>query len=102
MPNLPIISFNAGKLTPLIDIRSDVEKYSSGCRILQNMIPLIYGPVVRRPGTKFIANVEDHSVKSRMKDFIFSTTVAYKIELADQIFNVYFEEDVVTLSGSIV
>ncbi len=91
MANLPVISFNAGKLTPLIDVRSDTEKYSSGCRILKNMIPLIYGPVTRRPGTKFIANVEDHDVKSRMVSFIFSATIAYELEFSDQILNVYFE-----------
>ncbi len=61
MPNFIVLSFNKGKLTPLIDVRGDVEAYSSGCRILQNMIPRIYGPVERRPGTKFIANVADYS-----------------------------------------
>jgi len=54
MANVPIISFNAGELSPQIDARIDVEKYGSGCRHLENMIPLIYGGVERRPGTKFI------------------------------------------------
>ena len=90
MPNLAVISMNAGKLTPLIDVRSDTEKYSSGCRILDNMIPLIYGPVTRRPGTKRIANVQDDSVKSNMIPFIFSATIAYKLEFSDLIINVYF------------
>ena len=91
MANLPVIAFNKGKLTKLIDARSDVEAYSSGCRILQNTIPLIYGPVTRRPGTKFITNVEDHDVKSRAVSFIFSATIAYELEFSDQILNVYFE-----------
>lgn len=91
MANLPVISMNAGKLTPLIDTRADTEKYSSGCRILENMIPLIYGPVTRRPGTKYIANVDDHNVKSRMVSFIFSATIAYELEFSDQILNVYFD-----------
>ena len=91
MPNIPIISLNSGKLTPLIDTRSDTEKYAAGCRILLNMLPLIYGPVTRRPGTKFIANVNDSSVKSKMVDFIFSSTIAYELEFGDQVINVYFE-----------
>lgn len=91
MPSFPVISFNSGKLTPLIDARSDTEKYSPGCRILDNMIPLIYGPVTRRPGTKYIANVDDDSVKSRMIPFIYSATIAYECEFSDQILNVYFE-----------
>jgi hypothetical protein len=55
--NIPITVFNAGKLTPLIDVRTDIEKYSSGCRILENMLPRIYGPVERRPGTIFIVDI---------------------------------------------
>jgi len=88
--NLPVISLNAGKLTPLIDCRADTEKYSSGCRILDNMLPLIYGPVTRRPGTKYIAEVDDSDVKSRMVSFVYSATIAYELEFSDQIINVYY------------
>ena len=100
MPNLKVISLNAGLLTPLIDARSDVEKYSSGCRILENMIPIIYGPVTRRPGTKRIADVEDHDVKSKMVSFIFSSTIAYRLEFSDRIINIYFEETFITSVAS--
>ena len=95
MANIPVISLNAGKLTPLIDVRSDTEKYSSGCRILKNMIPLIYGPVTRRPGTKYLANVDDDDVKSRMVSFIYSATIAYKVEFSNKIINVYFGDSTV-------
>ncbi len=91
MANLGVIRFNKGKFTPLVDVRSDVEAYAGGCRILENMIPLIYGPVTRRPGTLYRANVEDDSKKSRMVSFIFSATIAYDIEFANEIINVYFQ-----------
>ncbi len=91
MPNLGVISFNSGKMTPLVDGRSDIEKYSSGCRELQNMIPRIYGPAERRPGTKKVALVEDASEKSRMIPFIFSSTIAYDLEFAEKVINVYFD-----------
>ena len=54
MANVPIINLNGGVFTPLIDARSDIEKYRSGCRKLENFIPRIYGSIERRPGTKFI------------------------------------------------
>lgn len=95
MANLAIISLNAGLLTPQIDTRSDVAKYPFGCRILENMIPIIYGPVTRRPGVKYIANVDDDDVKSRVISFIFSSTIAYRAEFSDQIINMYFEESAV-------
>ena len=95
MANIPQITFNAGKLTPLADARSDIEKYAFGCRILDDMIPRIYGPVERRPGTKYLADVADHDIKSRMVSFIFSSEIAYKLEFGDQIINVYFGDDLV-------
>jgi len=101
MANLPVITLNSGKLTPLIDARSDVEKYGGGCRELQNMIPLVYGPVTRRPGTLRVANCYDHDVKSRMVKFIYSSTIAYKLEFSNKILNVYYEQTLVdTLATS--
>lgn len=54
MANIPIVNLNGGEFTPLIDTRSDIEKYRSGCRKLENFIPRIYGAIERRPGTRFI------------------------------------------------
>ena len=54
MINVPIINLNSGEFSPLIDVRSDVDKYKSGCRNLENFIPRVYGVVERRPGTKYI------------------------------------------------
>lgn len=54
MANIPIINLNGGEFSPLIDTRSDLEKYSSGCRTLENFLPRIYGAIERRPGTRFI------------------------------------------------
>ncbi len=54
MINVPIVNLNGGVFTPLIDARSDIEKYRSGCRKLENFIPRIYGSIERRPGTRFI------------------------------------------------
>ena len=52
---LAIVNFNGGEYSPKIDARSDTEKYVSGCRKLENMIPLIFGGVEKRPGTEFIS-----------------------------------------------
>lgn len=62
MPNIPIISLNGGEYSSLIDVRSDTEKYSSGCRKLENCFPRIYGCVERRPGTKFIHKAKVYDV----------------------------------------
>ena len=59
MANIGIVSLNGGEFTPQIDSRADVEKYGSGCRHLENCLPRIYGPVTRRPGTKFVTSTVD-------------------------------------------
>ena len=81
MPNLPVISFNAGKLSPLIDARSDIEKYKFGCRTLANMLPRIYGPAERRPGTKYIATTTS---VARVAPFIYSNSIAYILLFEDK------------------
>lgn len=90
MVNVPILSGNAGELSPLIDPRSDIRKYSSGCRTLQNMIPRIYGCVERRPGTKFIASSKNADEVVKMIDFQYSDTIAYEIEVGPEYFRFYY------------
>lgn len=46
-----INNFNAGELNPLVDCRSDISKYASGCKKLENAIPLIKGGAKKMPGT---------------------------------------------------
>jgi len=50
-----IINFNGGQFTPKIDARVDTEKYVSGCRQLDNMIPDVFGNATKRPGTELIS-----------------------------------------------
>ena len=52
--NTAIVSFNNGEVSQHIDARADTEKYASSCRVLRNMLPLVYGDVTRRPGTRFV------------------------------------------------
>jgi len=87
-----ISSFNAGELSPKLDVRSDLEKYYSGCRTLENMIPLVEGGATRMPGTYFALETKDSSKQSRLIPFQFSTIQSYVIEAGDQYFR-FFKED---------
>jgi len=72
-------SFNAGELSPKLVARTDLDKYKNGVAIMENMIPLAEGGAMRRPGTRFIAEISDSTKKARLKDFKFSTTQAYML-----------------------
>ena len=45
-------SFNAGELSPTLEGRVDMSKYTSGCAKLENFIPLIQGGAMKRSGTR--------------------------------------------------
>ncbi len=51
-------SFNAGELSPKIDVRSDIQKYYNGCRTMENFFPLVEGGAQRVPGTYYVAEVK--------------------------------------------
>lgn len=102
MANLSVISFNTGEVTPQIDARSDIEKYTSSCRILENFIATIYGAVTRRPGTKYIATAKNTDESIRMVPFIFSSTTAYVCEFGDLYIRFYLDNEQLTSEGSAV
>jgi hypothetical protein len=84
MPIAQLIpSFNAGELSPLLDARTDIDKYASGCRELQNFIPTPYGPNMRRPGTELVGAAKVAGKKARLIPFVFSETARYQIELGE-------------------
>lgn len=84
-----LVSFNAGELSPLLDARVDIEKYSNGCRQLQNAIIETYGAARRRPGLQFIAEAADSTGPVRLIEFQFSTTTTFILELSEELIRFY-------------
>jgi hypothetical protein len=84
MANLLVTALNAGELSPYMDARTDVEKYRSGCRTLENMIVLPYGGVYRRAGTEYLGEAKNASQRCRLIGFNFSVTTTFVLELGHQ------------------
>jgi len=78
-----LTNFTGGELSPRLDGRNDLAKYSSGCATLQNLIVYPHGSAARRPGTNFVAQVADSDNKSRLIPFEFSTTQTYMLEFSN-------------------
>lgn len=95
-----LISFNAGELSPLLDARTDIDKYGKGCRQLQNALLETYGAVRRRPGTRFVAEAKFSNRKCRLLEFEFSVNTQFIIELGHQYMRFYKDGAQVLLSGS--
>ena len=56
---LTILAFNAGELTPELDVRIDADKYMQGCRTMENILPMVQGGARRMPGTKYVAETKN-------------------------------------------
>lgn len=78
-----IPSFNAGELSPYLDARSDLEKYASGCRLLENFVIMPYGGVYRRPGTEYLGVAKHANKRCRLLGFNFSTTTRFILEMGE-------------------
>ena len=86
MPKLTKItrSFNSGELSPLMDSRSDQEKYEAGCKIVENYYTLIFGGVKLRPGLEYIATQKTNSAKGVATEFEHSVDDTYIIVFENQ------------------
>jgi hypothetical protein len=100
MPNLLVSALNAGELSPYMDARSDVEKYRSGCRTLENMIVLPYGGVYRRAGTEYLGNAKNDDRQCRLIGFNFSVTTRFVLEFGHQYIRVWGNNGPVLSGGS--
>lgn len=75
-------TMNGGELSPLMAGRIDIDKYASGCQVLQNFIPLPQGPATRRPGTKFVAEARNHNERSWLLRFEFNFRQSFILEFS--------------------
>jgi len=76
-------SFSGGEISPLIDVRMDLTKYSSSCQTMENVIPLVQGPAVRRPGTKYVAFTKNNGV-ARLVSWYYAAGDSYCLEFGDR------------------
>lgn len=81
--NLIQPSFTGGELSPSLYGRVDIARYQTSVRTALNMIVRPYGGLTNRPGTQFISEVKESADRVRLIPFVFSTGIAYVIELGD-------------------
>lgn len=96
--NFLFSSFNAGELSPLLDGRTDQDKYFAGCKTLENFIPTVQGPVVRRAGTRYVNGVKDNT-RSWFMTFEYSLEQSYVLEVGDQNLRFYVDRGLLLSGG---
>jgi hypothetical protein len=100
MANLLVTALNAGELSPYMDARTDVQKYRSGCRTLENMVVLPYGGVYRRAGTEYLGEAKNANQRCRLIGFNFSVTTRFVLEFGHQYIRFWGNDSQVLSGGS--
>jgi len=102
MPKASVLqpNFNAGELSPLVYGRLDSPRYKQGLATCLNYIPTLQGPIVRRPGTKYVNNVKDSTKPPILVPFQFSETQAYILEFGDKYIRFYANGGQILATGT--
>jgi hypothetical protein len=94
-------SFNGGEITPLGYGLVDADKYKHGMGFCQNYIPTLQGPLLRRPGDKYVKPVADATNPPVLIPFKFSATQAYMLEFGHQYIRFYQNGGQVLATGTL-
>lgn len=92
MPKAAVLqnAFTGGEFSPLAAGRTDSDRYKTALSTCLNYIPILLGPLVRRPGTKFVAEVKNPSGHHpRLLRFKYATIANYVLEVGDQYIRFY-------------
>lgn len=93
-------AFSAGEISERLAARLDFTKYPAALETCENLIPLSEGGIMRRPGTRHVAEIKSSAVKGRLKKFQFSVTQAYIIEMGDSALRFYRNQSRITVANT--
>lgn len=92
-------AFNAGELSPRLEGRVDLAKYSNGAKLVENFLLSVQGPAIRRAGTRYVAEVKNSANRTWLLRFEFNTTQAYVLEFGDKYIRFHANHGQVVTSG---
>ena len=93
-------NFTNGEIAPSALGRFDLSKYANSAKTLENFLVKQLGGAMFRPGTRFVAETETSSERSRLLKFVFSVTQAYVIEAGNLYFRFYIDSGQLQDGGS--
>lgn len=94
-------NFTSGELGPRLYGRTDLDRYGSGAARVENFLPLPYGPLLRRSGTRYVASTKSATAFTRLIPFKFSENQAYVLEFGDLYVRFYRDRDQIMNDGSL-
>ena len=103
MPKASVLqpSFSSGELSPLYYGQADNPRYKKGLVTGINFLPLLQGPIIRRPGTKYCATTKQQGAPILIP-FKFSQSQAYILEFGNNYIRFYANNGQLVTSGASV
>jgi hypothetical protein len=93
--------FSAGEISKSTQGRVSDDHYDAALASAINYLPIVQGPLVRRPGTRFVSYTKNYSQAPELIPFQFSASENYVLEFGDKYVRFYTNEgQVVTSSNS--
>lgn len=92
--------FSGGEFGPLSDGKSTPEVYKTGLEKSFNYIPTIEGPAVRRPGTKYVANVKNPAQPPTLIPFKYSEDEQYMLEFGNKYVRFHYGRQPMLVTGT--
>lgn len=93
-------NFNSGEVSSLVYGRADAARYKQAVARCLNYLPVIQGPLTRRPGSYYIADAKFNATPARLAKFKFSTVLSYVLEFGE-LYVRFYRSDGQILSGGI-
>lgn len=93
--SIPKLSFTGGELAPNLYSRTDLVKYGTAVRRMENMFVRPQGAASNRGGFKFVHVTRDSTKKSKLFPFQFSVEQAYALEFGDKYIQIYTNQGLV-------
>lgn len=90
-------TFDGGELSPLLGARTDLAKYFNGCATLENFLPTVQGPLVRRGGFQFIHPIK--TGRAWLIRFQVSERIAYMLEFGPYYIRFYTNRGLLAPGG---
>lgn len=85
-------SFIGGMVSKSVYGRVDSPKYDMSLALAKNYLPTLQGPMIRRPGTKYVTTVTNSTQPPSLIPFQFSATQNSVFELGDKYIRFYTNE----------
>lgn len=99
--NTPIVSFVGGEIGAETMARVDLSLYASTAEVMENILPVMRGALVKAPGTEFIGEVSvaDHD-KAVVRPFVFNVDNTRVLEIVDSEIRIVDGNGYVTIIGA--